>query len=55
MYKSVEGRVPLANGGEVYVKADARSCTVTTNREGGVLVFGGKEYPLPIGEFSVEI
>ena len=55
LYKSVEGRVPLANGGEVYVKADARSCTVTTNREGGVLVFGGKEYPLPIGEFSVEI
>ena len=45
----------MPDGGEVYVKADAKSCTVVTNREGGTLVFGGKEYALPVGEFVVEI
>ena len=55
VYKSAEGRVPMPDGGEVYVKVDAKSCTVVTNREGGTLVFGGKEYALPVGEFVVEI
>ena len=53
MYKFIDGKVPLPDGGEVTVKMDAHSCTVVTNREGGTLVLAGKEYSLPVGEFKV--
>ena len=55
MYKSIDGKVPLPCGGEVTVKLDSRSCIVTTNREGGTLLLGGKEYSLPLGEFILDL
>ena len=55
VYKSINGRVPLPDGGEVWVRADAKTCTVVSNRKGGTLIFGGREYKLPVGEFCVEI
>ena len=54
MYKNIDGKVPLPEGGEVVVKMDAHSCTVITNRAGGTLILKGKEYQLPVGEFTVE-
>ena len=54
MYKNIDGKVPLPEGGEVVVKMDAHSCTVITNREGGTLILKGKEYQLPVGEFKLE-
>ena len=42
-------------GGEVWVRADAKTCTVVSNRKGGTLIFGGRKYKLPVGEFCVEI
>jgi hypothetical protein len=55
VYRSIDGRVPLPDGGEVWVRADAKTCTVVSNRKGGTLIFGGREYKLPVGEFCVEI
>ena len=54
MYKHIEGKVPLPEGGEVTVRMDTHSCTVITNRAGGTLILAGKEYPLPVGEFTIE-
>ena len=55
MYKHIDGKVPLPEGGEVTVRMDAHTCTVTTTRAGGTLILGGKEYAIPVGEaFTVE-
>lgn len=54
MYKYIDGKVPLPEGGEVVIKMDAHSCTVKTTRTGGTLILKGKEYALPVGEFTVE-
>jgi alpha-L-rhamnosidase len=47
MYKHIDGKVPLPEGGEVTVKMDTHSCTVETNRAGGTLVLKGKSYDIP--------
>lgn len=55
MYKHIDGKVPLPEGGEVTVKMDSHTCTVTTTRAGGTLILKGKEYAIPVGkEFTVE-
>ena len=55
MYKHIDGKVPLPEGGEVTVKMDGHTCTVTTTRPGGTLILKGKEYAIPVGEaFTVE-
>ena len=55
MYKHIDGKVPLPEGGEVTVKMDGHTCTVTTTRAGGTLILKGKEYAIPVGEeFTVE-
>ena len=50
MYRYIDGKTPLPEGGEVSVKMDAHSCTVTTTRAGGTLILKGKTYALPVGE-----
>ena len=50
MYKYIDGKVPLPEGGEVSVKMDAHSCTVETNRDGGTLILKGKSYDIPVGK-----
>ncbi len=50
MYKHIDGRVPLPEGGTVSVHMDAHTCTVTTDRPGGVLILKGQTYDLPVGE-----
>lgn len=55
MYKSIDGKVPLPDGKEVCIKMDRKSCTVITNLEGGTLILNGKEYPMPIGELTVDL
>ena len=50
MYKHIDGSAPLPEGGQVSVKMDAHTCTVTTTRPGGVLILKGKTYELPVGE-----
>lgn len=50
MYKHIDGKVPLPEGGEVTVRMDAHSCTVTTTHPGGTLLLKGKEYAIPVGE-----
>ena len=54
MYKYIDGKVPLPEGGEVTVHMDARACTVKTDRPGGVLIVKGAKYEIPVGqEFTV--
>ncbi len=50
MYKHIDGKVPLPEGGEVTVKMDAHTCTVTTTRPGGTLILKGQSYAIPVGE-----
>ena len=50
MYKYIDGKVPLPDGGEVTVRMDAHTCTVTATRPGGTLILKGKEYAIPVGE-----
>lgn len=50
VFKNMEGTVPLPKDGSVTVRMDAHSCTVCTNRDGGVLRLNGAEYPIPAGE-----
>ena len=50
MYKHIDGKVPLPEGGEVSVKMDAHSCTVETTRDGGTLILKGKSYAIPVGK-----
>lgn len=50
MYKSIDGRVPLPDGGSVYIKMDKNQCDVTADKPGGVLKIGSCEYPIPVGE-----
>ncbi len=50
IYKNIKGKVPLPEGGEVEIEADAHSCTVKATRAGGTLIFGGKKYGIPEGE-----
>lgn len=50
MYKHMEGKVPLPEGGCVSVKMDAHSCTVLADRSGGTLKVKGKAYAIPCGE-----
>lgn len=47
LYSSIDGKVPLPEGGEVSVQMDATSCTVTATRKGGTLILGGKCYEIP--------
>ena len=49
IYKYIDGKVPLPEGGEVSVKMDANACTVETNRDGGTLILKGKSYAIPKG------
>ena len=56
IYKHIDGKTPLPEGGEVEVRMDAHSCTVRTTRAGGTLILGGKQYSLPVGEeFTVNL
>ncbi len=50
IYKHIDGMVPLPEGGAVSVHMDAHSCTVTTDRTGGVLILKGQKYDIPVGE-----
>ncbi len=50
MYKHIDGKVPLPEGGEVSVYMDAHRCTVKTDRAGGVLIVKGEKYAIPVGE-----
>ena len=50
MYKNIDGKVPLNDGGEVTVKMDTHSCTVTANRAGGTLKLKGNTYEIPVNE-----
>jgi len=50
LYKHMEGKVPLPEGGEVTVSMDAHSCTVAANRKGGTLKIKGQSYPIPENE-----
>ncbi len=50
MYKHIDGKVPLPEGGEVTVKMDAHTCTVKTTRPGGTLILKGQTYVIPVGE-----
>ena len=45
----IEGVAPIS-GGEVRVKMDRSRVEVTATKEGGTLIFGGKEYVLPCNE-----
>ena len=47
MYKHIDGKVPLPEGGTVSVRMDAHSCTVEADREGGTLILKGKTYDIP--------
>lgn len=47
LYRSIDGKVPLPEGGEVSIQMDATSCTVTATRKGGTLILGGKSYEIP--------
>ena len=47
LYSSIDGKVPLPEGGEVSVQMDTTSCTVTATRKGGTLILGGKCYEIP--------
>ncbi len=49
----IDGIVPIC-GGEVKVKLNKASLSVTATKEGGTLIFNQKTYPLPAGE-AVEI
>lgn len=49
----IDGIVPIC-GGEVKVKLNKTSLSVTATKEGGTLIFNQKTYPLPAGE-AVEI
>ncbi len=50
MYRHIDGKVPLPEGGEVSVHMDAHTCTVHTDRAGGVLIVKGETYAIPVGE-----
>ncbi len=50
MYKHIDGKVPLPEGGEVTVYMDAHTCRVKTDRAGGTLIVRGQSYPIPAGE-----
>ncbi len=46
MYKYIDGKVPLPEGGEVSIKMDAHSCTVLSTRKGGTLIIKGCRYEI---------
>lgn len=47
--KEIEGTVPIL-GGEVRVKMNESSLSITATKAGGKLILDGQEYPLPCGE-----
>lgn len=55
LYKQMEGKVPLPEGGEVSVRMDAHSCTVLATRAGGTLKIKEQTWPLEAGrELTVQ-
>ncbi len=50
LYRRMEGKVPLPQGGQVSVRMDAHSCTVLTTNPGGTLRVKGQTYPLEAGQ-----